>query len=113
MVVTSLRLSKVAELETRTANKKGRSASLLSTCFVTARPHALILNPDSDYFVLLEKESNVYSLRAVMVYRRSRGTDPLILNSVLYDGWRLTSRPGCFTPEIVHGTHRTGTRWRS
>lgn len=68
-------MSKVAELQTRTTKKKGRSASL-STGFVTARPLALILNLDSEYFVLLEKERNVYCLRAVMVYRRSRGTDP-------------------------------------
>ena len=40
MVVTSLCLPKVAELQTRTASKKDRSA-FVSTCFVTARPDAL------------------------------------------------------------------------
>jgi hypothetical protein len=49
----------------------------------------------------------------MMVYRLSRGTDPLILNSALYGGGRLTSRPGRFNPGINYGTHRTGTRWRS
>ena len=110
-VVTSLRLSKVAELQTRTASKKVRSASL-STYFVTARPHTFTLNLDSDYFALLENERKVYFLRVVMVYRRGRSTDPLILNSVLYDGWRLTSRPGRFTPGLNHGTHRTGSRFQ-
>jgi hypothetical protein len=40
MVVTSLCLSKVAELQTRNANKKGRSETA-SVCVVTARPDAL------------------------------------------------------------------------
>jgi len=117
MVITPLCLSKVVELQTRTASKKGRLASH-RTCFFVPQgqmhgPILLIPNLESDYFVLWEKERKVSPLRAVMVYKRSRGTDPLILNSAVYGGGRITSRPDRFTPGINHGTHRTGTQWPS
>lgn len=116
MVVTSLCLSKVAELQTRTARKKDQSA-FISTCFVTARPDALpnltYSEPGQWLFCVVRKEKKISSLRAVMVYRRSSGTDPLILNSALYGGGRLTSRPVRFTQGINNGTHRTGTQWCS